>query len=72
MIIDGLNDCTLEFEFCEHCIYGKYNHVQFYSSSHKYFGLLNLIHYLFRIFKVSSISKDLHYVPFIDDYSRRT
>jgi hypothetical protein len=46
-IFDGLNYCYLEFDFCEHCIYGKQNCVQFYSSSHKYYGLLDLIHLMY-------------------------
>ena len=24
-LVEGLNDCNLEFEFCEHCVYGKQN-----------------------------------------------
>jgi transposase InsO family protein len=72
-LVDGLNDCALEFDFCEHCIYGKQNHVQFYSSSHKSSRLLDLIHSdVFGPVKVPSISKALYYVSFIDDYSRRT
>jgi hypothetical protein len=72
-LVDGLNDCALEFDFCEHCIYGKHNHVQFYSSSHKSSGLLDLIHSdVFGLVKVPLISKALYYVSFIDDYSRRT
>jgi hypothetical protein len=39
-LVDGLNDCALEFDSCEKCIYGKHNCVQFYSCSHKYYGLL--------------------------------
>ena len=26
-LVEGLNDCNLEFDFCEHCVYGKQNHV---------------------------------------------
>ena len=26
-LIEGLNDCNLEFDFCEHCVYSKQNHV---------------------------------------------
>ena len=72
-LVDRLNDRALEFEFCEHYIYEKHNHVQFYSSSHKSAGLLDLIHLdVFGPVKVPSISKAQYYVPFIDDYSRRT
>jgi hypothetical protein len=57
-LVDGLNDRALEFEFCEHYIYEKHNHVQFYSSSHKSAGLLDLIHLdVFGPVKVPSISK---------------
>jgi hypothetical protein len=52
-LVDGLNDFSLEFEFCEHYIYGKQNHVQFYSSSHKSSGLLDLIYFdVFGLVKV--------------------
>jgi hypothetical protein len=71
-IVDGLNDCSLEVDF-EHCIYGKDNHVQFYYYSHKSSRLLDLIHFdIFGQVKFIFISKDLYYVSFIDDYSRRT
>ena len=43
-LFDGLNDCNHEFDFCEHCIYGKQNRIQFYSSSHKSSCILDLIH----------------------------
>jgi hypothetical protein len=71
--VDRLNDCALEFYFYEHWIYGKQNCVQFYFSSHKSSGLLDLIHFdLFGPIKVPLISKVVYYVSFIDDYSRRT
>ena len=28
-MVEGLPDCSSEFDFCEHCIYGKQNHVRF-------------------------------------------
>lgn len=72
-IFYGLNDYTLEFDSYEHCIYVKPNHVQFYSSFHKYFGLLDWIHYdVFGSIKVISIYKYLYHVSFVDNYSRRT
>ena len=64
-------DCNLEFDFCEHCIYGKQNRVRFYSSSHKSCGVLDLIHSnVFGNIDVPSIGKSTYYVSFIDDYSR--
>ena len=72
-LVEGLNDCNLEFDFCEHCVYGKQNRVQFYSSSHKSSDVLDLIHSdVFGPVKVPSISKSVFFVSFIDDYSRRT
>lgn len=72
-LVEGLNDCNLDFDFCEHCIYGKQNRVQFYSSSHKTCGVLDLIHSdVFGPVDVSSIGKSTYYVSFIDDFSRRT
>ena len=49
--VDELNDCSLEFYFWEDFMYGKYNHVQFYFSSQKSFGCLNLIHYCLAFLK---------------------
>ena len=50
----------------------KKNRVQFYSSSHKSSGLLELIHFdVFGPIKVALISKALYYISFIDYYSRR-
>ena len=28
-MVEGMTDCTLDFYFCEHCIYGKHNRVRF-------------------------------------------
>lgn len=72
-LIKGLNDCILEFDFYEHYVYGKQNHVQFYSNSHKSFYVLDLIlSNVFGPIKVPSFSNSIFFVSFIDDYSRRT
>jgi hypothetical protein len=72
-IVDGLNDCSLQFVFCECYIYRKENNVQLYSSFHKSVGLLDLIHFdVFGRIKVPSISKVLYDVSLVDNYSRRT
>ena len=72
-IFDGFPDCALELYFYEHCIYGKQNCVQFYFYSHKVSRLLDLIHYdVYGHVKVPSIVRDLYYVSFIVNYSRRT
>jgi hypothetical protein len=72
-LVNGLNYCALEFYFCEHLIYRKLNRVLFYSSSHKYSRLLDLIQSdVFGPIKTLLILKPLYYVSFIDDYFRRT
>lgn len=30
ILIEGLNDCNLELNFCEHCVYEKQYHVPFF------------------------------------------
>ena len=72
-LVDGLNDCNLEFYFCEHCIYGKQNRIQFYLSSHNSSCILDLIHSdVFGPFDGPSIGRSIYYFSFIDDFSRRT
>lgn len=72
-LVEGLNDCSLKFNFCKNCVYDKQNCVQFYSSSHKFSDVLDLIHSnVFGPVKVPSISMSIFFVSFIDDYSRRT
>ena len=39
-----MTDCTLDFDFCEHCIYGKHNRVRFASGATRAKGILELIH----------------------------
>src|SRR5271155_4040875 len=58
-LVERLNDCNLKFDFCEHCVYGKQNCVQFYSSSHKSSDVFGPV-------KVPSISKSVFFVSFID------
>jgi len=72
-LVEGLTDCNLDFDFCEHCIYGKQNHVHFNLSSHKSCGVLDVIHSkVFGPIDVPSIGNSTYYVSFIDDYSRKT
>jgi hypothetical protein len=70
-LVEGLDDCNLEFNFCEHCIYGKQHCVSFYSIPHKSFGVLDYIHSdVFGLVNLPFISKSKYYVSFIDDYLR--
>ena len=66
-----MTDCTLDFDFCEHCIYGKQNRVRFASSATREKGILELIHSdVFGPISVPSLGKYVYYVSFIDDLSR--
>jgi hypothetical protein len=72
-MIEGMSDCTLDFDFCENCIYGKQNRVRFPSGATREKGILELIHSdVFGPVPVPSLGKSMYYVSFIDDYSRNT
>ena len=43
-MVESLPDCSSEFDFYEHCIYGKQNHVRFPSKSTREKGVLELVH----------------------------
>ena len=43
-MVEGMTDCTLDFDFCEHCIYGKQNRVRFAFGATRAKGILELIH----------------------------
>ena len=31
--VEGISKCNYNFNFCEHCLYGKHNHVKFPSGA---------------------------------------
>ena len=39
-MVEGMTDCTLDFDFCGHCIYGKQNRVIFASGATRAKGIL--------------------------------
>jgi hypothetical protein len=43
-MVEGMSNCTLDFDFCEHCIYGKHNQVKFSSGATRAKRILELIH----------------------------
>ena len=43
-MVEGMSNCKLDFNFCEHCLYGKNNQVKFPSCSTKEKDILELIH----------------------------
>jgi hypothetical protein len=72
-MVEGMDNCTLDFDFCEHCIYGKQNQVRFPSGATREEGILELIHSdVFGPVLVQSLGKSVYYVSFIDDFSRNT
>jgi hypothetical protein len=72
-MVEGMSNCTLDFDFCEHCIYGKHNRVIFPYGATRTKGILELIHSdVFGLVLVPSLGKSVYYVSFIDDFSRYT
>jgi hypothetical protein len=72
-MVAGMSNFTLDFDFCEHCIYGKHNRVIFPSGVTREKGILELIHNdVFGPVLVPSLGKSMYYVSFIDDFSRNT
>ena len=69
-MVEGLPDCSSEFYFYEHCIYGKQNHVRFPSKATREKGILELVHSdIFGPVSVPSLGGSRYYVYFIDDFS---
>jgi hypothetical protein len=72
-MVEGMFDYSLDFDFCEHCIYGKQNRVRFPFGATREKGILELIHSdVFGPVPVPSLGKFVYYVSFIDDFSRNT
>ena len=66
-----MTDYTVDFDFCEHCIYGKQNRVIFEFGATRAKGILELIHsYVFGPIHVPSLGKYMYYVSFTDDFLR--
>jgi hypothetical protein len=72
-MVKDFPECNLEFNFCEHYIYGKQSRVRFPSGMTRVNGILELVRSdLFGPVLVPSLSISLYYVSFIDDFSRKT
>ena len=68
---EGMSNFSLDFDFCEHCLYGKHNQVRFPSGAMRAEGILQLVHSgIFGPVSVPSLGKYVYYVSFIDDFSR--
>ena len=72
-MVEVFLDCSFEFDLCEHCMYGKQNHVSFSSKATREKGILELVHSdVFGPMTVPSLGGSRYYVSFIDGFSRMT
>jgi hypothetical protein len=70
-MVEGMSNFSLDFDFYEHCLYGKQNQVRFPSSAMREEGILQLVHNdVFGPVSVPSLGKSVYYVSFIDGFSR--
>jgi transposase InsO family protein len=64
---------SFDFDFCEHCLYGKHNRVRISFSDMREKGILQLVHNdVFGPVLVPSLGKSVYYVTFIYYFSRNT
>jgi transposase InsO family protein len=72
-MVEGMFNCSLDFDFCEYCVYEKHNRVRFPFGATRAEGILQLVHNdVFGSVSVPSLGKSVYYVSFIDDFSRNT
>jgi hypothetical protein len=68
-IVEGMLNYSLDLDFCEHFLYGKWNRVRFSSSTSRAGGILQLVHRdVFGPVTIPSLGKSMYYVSFIDDF----
>jgi hypothetical protein len=72
-MVEGMYNFSLDFDFCEHCLYGKQNRVRYPSGATREEGILQLVHSDgFGPMSVPSLGKYVYYVSFIDDFLKKT
>lgn len=70
-MVEGMSIFSLNFDLCEHYLYGKQNRVRFSSSATRANGILELVHSdVFGPMLVPSLDRYVYYVSFINDFSR--
>jgi hypothetical protein len=70
-MVEGMSNCSMDFDLCEHCVYWKQDRVRFPFGATRVEGILQLVHNdVFRPMSVPSIGKYVYYDPFIDDFLR--
>lgn len=69
---EGFHDCSFEFDLCEHCVYGKQNHVKFPSRATRDKGIMELVHSdMFGPILIPSLGGSLYYGSIINDFSKK-
>jgi len=43
-MVKGMSNFSLDFDFCEHCVYGKQNQLSFSSNAKREEGILERLH----------------------------
>ena len=72
-MVEGMSNFSLDFNFCEHCVYGKKNRLSFPFGAKMVNKILKLVHSdVFGPVSVPSLGKSVYYVSFIDEFSRNT
>jgi hypothetical protein len=72
-MVESMSNFSMDFDLCEHCLYGKQNHVIFPFGAMRVEGILQLVHSdVFGPMSVPSLGKFVYYLSFIDDFSRNT
>ena len=74
-MVEGMSNYSLDFDFYEHCLYGKHNWVRLPSGTTRAGGILQLVHNdVFGPVSVPSLGKSDYYVSYIYIYgfSRNT
>jgi hypothetical protein len=73
VMVEGMSNYSLDFDFCEHFLYGKKNRVRFPYGATRAEEILQLVHSdVFGLVSVPSLGKSMYYVSFIYDFSRKT
>ena len=72
-MVEGMYNCSMDFDFYENCVYGKQNRVSFPSGAMRANKILELVHSdVLGLVLVPSLGKSVYYVSFIDEFSRNT
>ena len=72
-MVEGMSNFSLDFDFCEHSVYGKLHRVSFPSGAKRAYKILELVHSdVFVLVSVPSLGNSVYYVSFIDEFSRNT